>query len=78
MQPTHLLHETPRQRLLRLESNCPPFRSTARNPTYLTAAALLFVMLTIVAAGILLVTFGSEFLGPHLRLIEKLASPYWR
>ena len=78
MQPIDLLHETPRQRLLRLESYSSPFRSTARSPIYLTGLGLLLLLLTMIIAGILLVTVGSGLLGPHIEQIEKMASPFWR
>jgi hypothetical protein len=78
MTSNHFPHQTPRQRLLRLETTSPPFRPTVRSPIYLTGIGLLLLMLMMVVAGVLLATLGSELLAPYLQRIQEMSSPLSR
>lgn len=74
MRPTHVLHESPRERLLRLEENSNSVSPGARSYNYLKVIGLLLLMFTIIAAGIVV----AEIFGAYTGLMEKMASPFWR
>lgn len=74
MRPTHVLHESPRDRLLKLAENSNPVSPGARYYPYLKAIGILLLMGSMIATGIVI----AEIFGAYTGLIEKMASPDWR
>ena len=71
MNTTHQLNESPKERLKRLAGLSRPFRREVGGPSHLIVIALLVLILSMVAVGVIGGTLGSQIAGEYVRRIME-------